>query len=149
MDERSSRHAGNSYHSIVVKGRAQVLAGNVNNYYESAALTQEQRCHQVFKTSTYEDYKDRNQARVNGTCQWVLDHSQFRRWRRSEHDDLLWISADPGCGKSVLAKSLVDRDLDDDGRSVICHFFFKDNEEQRQSGHRAVRNIAPAVHISP
>jgi hypothetical protein len=55
----------------------------------------------------------------------------YQRWRDSNTDDLLWISADPGCGKSVLSKSLVDEELRSgaDG-STVCHFFFKDNDEQ-------------------
>ncbi|KAF6833240.1 Vegetative incompatibility protein HET-E-1-like protein 16 [Colletotrichum musicola] len=44
-------------------------------------------------------------------------------------DDLLWISADPGCGKSVLARSLIENDLRARNHTV-CYFFFKDNEEQ-------------------
>ncbi|THY83110.1 hypothetical protein D6C93_08986 [Aureobasidium pullulans] len=49
----------------------------------------------------------------------------------SATDDLLWISADPGCGKSVLSKSLVDEELpSDENNSTVCYFFFKDNDEQ-------------------
>ena len=44
----------------------------------------------------------------------------------------MWISADPGCGKSVLAKALIDEDLWSPAPSApnICYFFFKENEEQ-------------------
>lgn len=38
--------------------------------------------------------------------------------------------ADPGCGKSVLARSLVDDELRDTDKHSICYFFFKDNEDQ-------------------
>lgn len=122
--------SGTTYHSIVARDTAQIHAGDVNLYWEDTETRQQQRCLQVFKTSTYEEYKDRNPVRVQGTCQWVLTNPHFRKWRQSQHDDLLWISADPGCGKSVLAKSLVDLDLDDGGQSMVCYFFFKDNEEQ-------------------
>ncbi|KAK2593245.1 hypothetical protein QQS21_009044 [Conoideocrella luteorostrata] len=96
------------------------------------ALTKEQRdCHQAFKTSTYEQYKNINPDRVEGTCRWILENSQYLAWQESGHNDLLWISADPGCGKSVLAKSLVDKDLKASCTSAsICYFFFKDNDEQ-------------------
>jgi hypothetical protein len=43
---------------------------------------------------------------------------------------LLWISADPGCGKSVLARRLVDQDLQSESTYTVCYFFFKDNEDQ-------------------
>jgi ankyrin repeat protein len=88
-------------------------------------------CHQAFKTSTYEQYKDINPNRVEGTCEWVLKSSEYRLWWESSSNDLLWISADPGCGKSVLAKSLIDEVFPASVPTVsICYFFFKDNEEQ-------------------
>lgn len=93
-------------------------------------LTKEQQeCHQVFKTSTYEQYKNLNPTRVEGTCTWVLDSPQYLQWWESNHNNLLWISADPGYGKSVLARSLIDIDMTKSNLSV-CYFFFKDNEEQ-------------------
>ncbi|THW82102.1 hypothetical protein D6D17_09502, partial [Aureobasidium pullulans] len=90
-----------------------------------------QNCHQVFKTSTYEQFKNINPDRVEQTCQWALSHTLYQHWRDSASDDLLWISADPGCGKSVLSRALVDKDLRRDISDVtICYFFFKDNDEQ-------------------
>lgn len=90
----------------------------------------ERHCHQAFKTSPYEQYKNRNPEKVSGTCRWVLDHSQFHAWQQSCYRDLLWILADPGCGKSVLAKFLVDHEFGDVDQYSVCYFFFKDNEQQ-------------------
>ncbi|KAI1409382.1 hypothetical protein F5Y13DRAFT_170299 [Hypoxylon sp. FL1857] len=82
--------------------------------------------------SDYVAHKNRNPLPVNGTCTWILHHPIYQKWATSPGTSLLWISADPGCGKSVLASSLVDRFL---SRNVtgtnICYFFFKsDNIEQ-------------------
>jgi hypothetical protein len=42
------------------------------------ALTEEQRrCHQAFKTSTYEGHKNINPNQVEGTCEWALKNSQY------------------------------------------------------------------------
>ncbi|OQD87404.1 hypothetical protein PENSOL_c078G10565 [Penicillium solitum] len=96
------------------------------------ALTeQQQRCHQVFKTSNYEEQKDINPRRAEGTCQWALQSLEYIRWLDSNCNDLLWVSADPGCGKSVLARSIIDdyvRALSPE--VTICYFFFKDNDDQ-------------------
>jgi nucleoside-triphosphatase THEP1 len=54
---------------------------------------------------------------------WFLDHPHFQEWRRRESEPLL-VSADPGCGKSVLAKYLIDHVLPES--STVCYFFFKD-----------------------
>ncbi|KAE8416243.1 hypothetical protein BDV36DRAFT_297216 [Aspergillus pseudocaelatus] len=92
---------------------------------------QQKKCHQVFKISNYEQYKNINPDRVPGTCQWALQSPAYLRWWNSCGNDLLWISADPGCGKSVLSKSLIDGDLQASSSAVsICYFFFKDNDEQ-------------------
>jgi ankyrin repeat protein len=110
-------------------------AHSTREHFENEAvryLSKEHRdCHQLFKTSTYEQFKNINPDRVEQTCQWALSHTLYQRWRDSATDDLLWISADPGCGKSVLSKSLVDEELRSgtDG-STVCYFFFKDNDEQ-------------------
>jgi ankyrin repeat protein len=105
-----------------------------NHYCEqiARAWTEDQRCcHQAFKTSTYEQHKNINPNRVEGTCEWALKSSEYQRWWESGHNDLLWTTADPGCGKSVLAKSFIDEVFNTSAPNVsICYFFFKDNDEQ-------------------
>ena len=43
------------------------------------------------------------------------------------------MSADPGCGKSVLSKSLVDVDLKSTESRTTCYFFFKDDDDKQKS----------------
>ncbi|KAI0186835.1 hypothetical protein EV127DRAFT_345478, partial [Xylaria flabelliformis] len=82
-------------------------------------------------TSPYEDRKNRNPKRANGTCEWFTAHPLFQNWLR-ETSALLWVSADPGCGKSVLAKYLVDELLPPSASRTTCYFFFKDDfDDQR------------------
>lgn len=71
-----------------------------------------------------------NPERAEGTCQCVLSHPRYIEWANNTQDALLWISADPGCGKSVLARSLIDNELRNTPNHTICYFFFKDNGEQ-------------------
>lgn len=94
------------------------------------ALNEEERqCHQIFrlgkhgKNESYEWYKDRVEDRVEGTCQWFLSQAKYRSWL-DQKCGILMVSADPGCGKSVLARHLVDQGLPRD--KTICYFFFKD-----------------------
>ncbi|KAI9891137.1 MAG: hypothetical protein M1814_002980 [Vezdaea aestivalis] len=86
-------------------------------------------------TSNYRGDKNRNEKRVPGTCLWVLEHPTFLDWRQNANSRLLWVSADPGCGKSVLSRSLVDEGfLINDTRKVsICYFFFKDDDFSRKT----------------
>lgn len=94
-------------------------------------------CSQLFGTSPYVSYKDVNPDRSEGTCRWFLDSAQFDRWYNSSSNELLWVSADPGCGKSVLSRSLVDHELASTTQGTTCYFFFKDNVKQKR--------LAPAL----
>ncbi|EQL30911.1 hypothetical protein BDFG_06673 [Blastomyces dermatitidis ATCC 26199] len=54
--------------------------------------------------------KNRVEDRVEGTYEWFLGHNNFRKWLKQEESGPVLVSADPGCGKSVLTKYLIDRD---------------------------------------
>ena len=94
---------------------------------------EESRCLQALCTSKYEDHKDRNPARVPGTCLWFLKNQRFSDWLASDSSDLLWATADPGCGKSVLSRSLIEHELQSGPSRTTCYFFFKDIGEQRSA----------------
>lgn len=101
---------------------------------ENKLSDEEARCHQQFrltnstKDATYEWYKDRIPKRVEGTCEWFLGHPNFQHWLKRASGPLL-VSADPGCGKSVLARYLIDHVLPGEGEATICYFFFKDQDQ--------------------
>jgi ankyrin repeat protein len=92
----------------------------------------EKECLQLFRLTsstqdaTYEWYKDHVEARVDGTCEWFLNHDNFKSWLQEDSGPLL-VSADPGCGKSVLAKYLIEDRLP--RSAAICYFFFKDQDQ--------------------
>jgi ankyrin repeat protein len=92
----------------------------------------EEECLHLFRLTegskdvTYEWYKDRVEERVEGTCTWFLQHAHFLEWVKQDSGPLL-VSADPGCGKSVLAKYLIDHVLPES--ATVCYFFFKDQDQ--------------------
>ncbi|EGE86812.2 NWD1 [Blastomyces dermatitidis ATCC 18188] len=53
--------------------------------------------------------KNRVEDRVEGTYEWFLGHNNFPKWLKQEESGPVLVSADPGCGKSVLTKYLIDR----------------------------------------
>jgi hypothetical protein len=85
-------------------------------------------------SSDYQSNRVFNSDRVQGTCQWVLHHRTYQQWRQEQQPSLLWVSADPGCGKFFLASFLIDELESVDSQSTlpgaVCFFFFKDNAEQ-------------------
>lgn len=104
------------------------------------------QCLEVFRTMDYERYKNKNPSRIPGTCNWFLDHPKYQDWLKDTKAKLLWVSADPGCGKSVLAKTLVDEQfmsLSSTAADNVCYFFFKDDD---QSSKQPTNAIASFLH---
>ena len=93
--------------------------------------------------SDYKSDKDSISARVPGTCEWFFEDERFLKWRDSKDSRLLWVSAGPGCGKSVLSRSLIDerRVCNNTMTSTVCYFFFKDGEKHRMRGANALSAI--------
>ncbi|KAK1755826.1 hypothetical protein QBC47DRAFT_381406 [Echria macrotheca] len=90
----------------------------------------------------YLDRKNINPKPVPGTCVWFVNHPLFRQWRESKESGVLWVSADPGCGKSVLARHLVDSVLTKGPNPpTVCYFFFKDGIPEQQDLVQALRCI--------
>ncbi|KAL7928822.1 hypothetical protein V8C35DRAFT_317137 [Trichoderma chlorosporum] len=88
--------------------------------------------------SPYEDRKDRNPDRARGTCEWFIAHELFQEWQESKQSTTLWVSADPGCGKSVLSKHLIDSVLLNTVSRTTCYFFFKDDFEDQKNAVNAL-----------
>ncbi|SPO06474.1 uncharacterized protein DNG_09164 [Cephalotrichum gorgonifer] len=125
----------------------ELVLGNVQDLYEGA-LTRDM-CAQDFSpeqirqknewlrklnTCQYLDCKNRNPQRARGTCEWFTNHPRFKNWQQTKLASLLWVSADPGCGKSVLSRYLADEILPSTATRTTCYFFFKDDfENQRHS----------------
>lgn len=86
--------------------------------------------------SDCEDHLSQVDDPVPRTCKWILEHEQYQWWASSAHSALLWISANPGCGKSVMAKFLINHlqsVMGNDYPASICYFFFKEGLEEQDN----------------
>ncbi|EXU94511.1 ankyrin repeat protein, partial [Metarhizium robertsii] len=100
----------------VVAGKAEELAECMRAMYEIAG--------------NYENQRAQIDTPIPETCQWILSHCKYEAWISAEQSALLWVTADAGCGKSVLAGFLSDT-LEETHPSLICPFFFKSGLNQR------------------
>lgn len=91
----------------------------------------------------HDAYKNFNPRRIDGTCEWFFKDHRYHEWLESTTSSIIWVSAGPGCGKSVLARSLVDQMLQsaNSATTTICYFFFKDGEERRTDSHDALSAV--------
>ncbi|RSM00604.1 hypothetical protein CEP52_009015 [Fusarium oligoseptatum] len=95
--------------------------------------------------SKYERDKDFNPQRLKGTCEWLLQDTlkRFQNWRDGIDSMLLLVYAGPGCGKSVLSRSLIDEGLLSTRpiASTTCYFFFKHGLSDRNNATSAMAAI--------
>lgn len=73
---------------------------------------------------------------TKGTCEWIYSHPKYVEWRQSEDPNghVLVVLADPGLGKSVLAKSIsikLMKDVENGG--CVMAFFCKKGLSRRES----------------
>jgi predicted ATPase len=45
---------------------------------------------------------------LNDSFRWILDNSEFQRWRDDNQSQLLWIKGDAGKGKTMLMIGIID-----------------------------------------
>ena len=89
------------------------------------------KCLRALYTSDYESNRRSNPPRLPGTCTWLLDDSQYQEWHQEQVSSLLWLSADAGCGKSVISSYLIEelRGAESQARlpGIVCHYFLKND----------------------
>ncbi|KAJ5745880.1 hypothetical protein N7520_011062 [Penicillium odoratum] len=139
VDFSKSKEVENRYRRVWthLKEMVDEISTSEVSYFTKLSPEDQRRCLQSLYDRIYESFRNRNPDRVAGTCEWFLQHAGYRDWRTEARSSLLWVSADPGCGKSVLAKFLVEhlrQPKSEDGRpELVCHFFKDDNNGQRKA----------------
>ncbi|KAF3289764.1 hypothetical protein TWF970_003523 [Orbilia oligospora] len=119
------------------------IQGSIGNYgvinFNNVGADPEDTKRNILKKlyqSLEKNQKDLHPHRVPGTCEWFTSHPQYLNWKARESSAMLWVSADPGCGKSVLAKYLIDSIFLP--TTTTCYFFFKDGFEGQGSATTAL-----------
>ena len=70
-------------------------------------------------------------ARMPGSCLWLLGKESFVHWRDSAKAQIYWISAQPATGKSMLAGYVIShlKDLNRD----CCYYFFSKGDKVKST----------------
>lgn len=95
------------------------------------------------KPSDYQSYRDDIWLRRHeNTCTWILNDQRYRLWAEKGGQAILWISGDPGCGKSVLS-SFLTKDITRGITNQVCmaYFFCDDKDERLRSAHSILVNL--------
>lgn len=78
--------------------------------------------------------------RHKGTCLWFLDSEQYRNWK-SQPNSFLWLHGLSGCGKTVLASSVIDQASSDNKDSVLLFFYFDFSDKTKQKLAQMLRTL--------
>lgn len=137
-----------NYSHNVVNDHAFVQFGDVYHNTIAGDSPDEKLLHAL--ASNYQEDKNFNRVRVTDTCLWFFEDEKFLKWKNQTQSCLLWVSADPGCGKSVLSRCLIDEEmLSNEVSSSICYFFFKSGIEKRQRAADAMAALLHQLFVSP
>jgi Cdc6-like AAA superfamily ATPase len=95
------------------------------------------------KPSDYESYRESLWLRRHeNTCTWILGNQHYREWAEKDGPAILWISGDPGCGKSVLS-SFLTKELTHEktNQLYMAYFFCDDKDERLRTAHAILKNV--------
>lgn len=65
--------------------------------------------------------------RISAQCEWILHRPEYKKWRTGADSasSILWIHGPPGCGKTIIARSIVEfiQQEDVELRSIVLAYF--------------------------
>ncbi|KAG4438740.1 hypothetical protein IFR05_005768 [Cadophora sp. M221] len=87
-----------------------------------------EKCLQDLHLSNPRDDKKRIEDTKGGllkdSYRWILENSDFRRWRDNQQSRLLWIKGDPGKGKTMLLCGIINELEKSMSKTDILSYFF-------------------------
>ena len=138
--ERHARVADQTAVATELLGASEFRKEACRRQHEELTL----QCERWLKPShTKHVHLNQVQARLNGTCDWITSNDNFARWVKPEcstsQDRFLVISGIHGCGKSVLASSIVTRLEKSQQRTLF--FAFCSLDGRRQTSEHLIRTL--------
>lgn len=113
------------------------------NTLRSRTLEEANEIERVFGISSdaENDLNYFRQRWMAGTCDWLIDEPEIQSWLEPKAESrIVWFSAPPGSGKSVLSSHVVSH-LGETG--MLCqYFFFRSGDQSKRSPLALMRSIA-------
>ncbi|KEY70793.1 hypothetical protein S7711_03288 [Stachybotrys chartarum IBT 7711] len=81
--------------------------------------------------------------RVDGTCEWLIQHPHYQEWLADTNHPLLWISGGPGKGKTMLAIYITEvlQPVVDAADDVLLYYFCSNRDKNRNTALTIMRGI--------
>ncbi|KAI2627734.1 hypothetical protein GGR54DRAFT_429923 [Hypoxylon sp. NC1633] len=90
----------------------------------------------TWTTTMYDTFVQR---RLSGTCDWILERSEFRNWEATDFDTakVLWIHGPAGYGKTILCARVVEHLA---ARFPLAYYFFSSDSDSRADPFTIIRS---------
>ena len=83
--------------------------------------------------------------RIDDTCMWMERIAKYQDWVRGTGKSILWVSGEPGSGKSVMASWVIDAMSERGIQSDVFYFFFDAKISTQTTAHAALQSIIHQV----
>ena len=138
--ERHARIADQTAVATEILGAAQFRKETDRRQYEELLP----QCERWLKPSDVKHiHLHQVQVKLDGTCEWVASNVVFENWIKAEslttRDRLLVISGSHGCGKSILASSIVARL--EKAQQHPLFFAFSSSDGNRKTSESLIRTL--------
>ena len=87
--------------------------------------------------------RKRNDRNPKETCLWIFENSEYKQWRDSAKNNILWISGHGGCGKSILVSAIIDALGNEvkDEESILHYFYCDAGDESSKKTEKISRHL--------
>lgn len=103
---------------------------------------EDQECIQNLRVTDPRDDKKRIEETKGGLLEdsycWILDNSNFQKWRNDQQSRLLWIKGDPGKGKTMLLCRVINELKKSMATTDFLSYFFCQATDSRINNATAV-----------
>lgn len=135
----------------IEKGVYEVVSAIQNGFQDQTRhqdkrheVEKDHECLRNLRVTDPRNDKERIKAKTGGLledcCLWILKNDEFMRFRNERQSRLLWISGDPGKGKTMLLCSIID-ELESDGSNCISYHFCEASSDILSSAVSVLRGL--------
>jgi hypothetical protein len=132
--------------------RLQRKIGKLSNgiHHQQQGIVQagkeDRECIQHLRLTDPRDDKKRIEDTKGGLLEdsyrWILENSDFQRWRDNQHSRLLWIKGDPGKGKTMLLCGIVNElERSMSKTNTLSYFFCQATDSQINNATAVLRGL--------
>ncbi|KAF2682821.1 beta transducin-like protein HET-D2Y, partial [Lentithecium fluviatile CBS 122367] len=119
-----------------------MLATQINYGVERSSEEKDQKCVRDLRLTDPRYDKNRIEETKGGLLEdsyrWILENSDFQRWRDNEQSRLLWIKGDPGKGKTMLVCGIINELNKSVAKTHQLSYFFCQAADSRINNATAV-----------